>query len=397
VLVGENMQERKSAFQQLDYTLLFFLFVLMCISLLAIYSAAAGDQYGVGPFYFVQRQIIWFAIGTIIMMGAMLVDYEMFKNFSIPLYVLGMLLLLGVHFFGIYTNGAQRWLGIEDVFQFQPSEFVKIFLIITLSHLLYTITRKPREKTFTADCIVVGKIFAVGLPPFALILVQPDLGTALVVAAIIFIMILMAGVTFRMIGLLSTLVVMSIGILVWLHNHFFDLFTTFIKPHQLSRIYAWLDPNANIGAEGYQLYHALQGIGAGQLYGSGLTQGVKSQSGVIPELHTDFIFTVIGEEFGFVGATVLIVVYFLLLYRMVIIAFTCNNSFGTYLVSGVIGLLVFQIFQNIGMTIGLVPITGLALPFISYGGSALITTMLAVGIVLNVNIRTKHYMFGEEE
>lgn len=392
------MQERKGAFQQLDYTLLFFLFVLMCISLLAIYSGASADQYGVGSFYFVQRQIIWFAIGTIIMMGAMLVDYEMFKNFSIPLYVLGMLLLLGVHFFGIYTNGAQRWLGIEDVFQFQPSEFVKIFLIIVLAHLIYLITTKPREKSFREDSMVVGKILAVGLPPFVLILVQPDLGTSLVIAAIIFIAILMAGVSLKMISLISIISAGFIGFLVWLHNNYFIFFQQyFLETHQLSRIYSWLDPGANIGAGGYQLYHALQGIGAGQLYGSGLTQGVKSQSGAIPELHTDFIFTVIGEEFGFVGATVLIVVYFLLLYRMIIIAFTCNNTFGTYLVAGVIGLLVFQIFQNIGMTIGLVPITGLALPFISYGGSALVTNMLAIGIVLNVNIRTKHYMFGEEE
>ncbi|PYZ93815.1 rod shape-determining protein RodA [Salipaludibacillus keqinensis] len=390
------MQERKSAFQQLDYTLLFYLFVLMCISLLAIYSAASTEQYNT-PGFFIQRQIIWFAIGTIFMIGAMLVDYEMFKNFSVPFYIGGMLLLLVVHFAGTEINGAQRWIRVEGLFQFQPSEFVKIILIISLAHLLYTITKKPREKSFRTDCIVVGKILAVGLPPFALILVQPDLGTALVVGAIIFIMILMAGVTFRMIGLLTSLVIASIGFLVWLHNNFFELFNMVIKTHQLSRIYAWLDPSGNIGAEGYQLYHALQGIGAGQLYGTGLTSGMKSQSGVIPELHTDFIFTVIGEEFGFVGATVLIVVYFLLLYRMVIIAFSCNNSFGTYLVAGVIGLLVFQIFQNIGMTIGLVPITGLALPFVSYGGSALITNMLAVGIVLNVNIRTRHYMFGEEE
>ncbi|SES34875.1 rod shape-determining protein RodA [Salipaludibacillus aurantiacus] len=392
------MQERKSPFQQLDYTLLFFLFVLMCISLLAIYSAATADQYNVGPGHFIQRQLLWFAIGTVLMMGAMVIDYDFFKNLSIPFYILGMILLLLVHFFGIEINGAQRWIGIDGLFRFQPSEFVKIFVIISLAHLIYQITRTPREKSFTTDCIVVGKILAVGLPPFGLILIQPDLGTALVIGAIIFIAILMAGVTFRMIGLIMSLALGFIALLVWLHNNYFAFFSNYlIAPHQLSRIYAWLDPNANIGAEGYQLYHALQGIGAGQLYGSGFGAGVKSQSGAIPELHTDFIFTVIAEEFGFVGATVLIVVYFLLLYRMVIIAFTCNNSFGTYLVAGVIGLLVFQIFQNIGMTIGLVPITGLALPFISYGGSALITNMLAVGIVLNVNIRTRHYMFGEEE
>ncbi|RKL66788.1 rod shape-determining protein RodA [Salipaludibacillus neizhouensis] len=394
------MQERKSAFQQLDYSLLFFLFVLMCFSLVAIYSASTStvEQYGMAPTHYVRLQIIWFGIGVILMLGAMLVDYDLFKNFSIPLYILGLGLLLVVHFFGDEINGAQRWITAPGLPRFQPSEFVKIFVIIALAHLIYTITKVPKEKSFKNDLLVVGKILAVGLPPFALILVQPDLGTALVIAAIIFIMILMAGVTFRMLGLMAALGTGFIGSMVWMHNNHFAFFSTYlIEPHQLSRIYSWLDPGANIGAAGYQLYHAMQGIGAGQLYGTGLFEGVKAQSGAIPELHTDFIFAVIGEEFGFVGATVLIVVYFLLLYRLVIIAFTCNNTFGTYLVAGTLGLLVFQIFQNIGMTVGLVPITGLALPFVSYGGSALITNMLAIGIVLNVNVRTKHYMFGEEE
>ncbi len=126
-------------------------------------------------------------------------------------------------------------------------------------------------------------------------------------------------------------------------------------------------------------------------------EGVQTQGDAIPEIHTDFIFTVIGEEFGFLGAMVLLVVYFLLFYRMIMIALTCNNLFGTYLVSGIVGLLVFQVFQNIAMTIGLMPITGLALPFISYGGSALLTNMLAIGIVLNVQFRTKDYMFKSKE
>ncbi|MBU9713746.1 FtsW/RodA/SpoVE family cell cycle protein [Evansella tamaricis] len=395
------MQERKTSFQQLDFTLLFLLFVLMCISLLAVYSGSAPltARWGWDPFHFVQRQILWFGVGTILMIAAMSIDYELFKNFSIPLYALGMILLLLVEFtpLGIEVNGAKRWLGIEGVFRFQPSEFVKIFVLITLAHVLYNITKNPMVKSFRSDVIVVGKILGVGLPPFALILIQPDLGTALVIGAVMFSMIVMSGVTYRMIALLTTLALSGIGLLVWLHNNYFELFSLIIKSHQLDRIYAWLDPQADIAGQGFQLYQAIQGIGAGKLYGSGLASGVKSQSGTIPELHTDFIFTVIGEEFGFVGATVLIVVYFLLLYRMVIIAFSCNNTFGTYLVAGSVGLFVFQIFQNVGMTIGLMPITGLALPFISYGGSALMTSMLAIGIVLNVNIRTKHYMFGEED
>ncbi|GEL07665.1 rod shape-determining protein RodA [Salisediminibacterium halotolerans] len=389
------MQERKTPFQQLDFSLLFYLFVLMCFSLIAIHSAGAAGQYEGN---FVQLQIIWFAIGTILMLSAMVIDYELFKNLSLPLYIIGMVLLLLVHFFGIEVNGAQRWIDIPGLGRFQPSEFVKIFVIITLAHYVFHLAKTPREKTFKSDIFVVGKILAIGLPPFGLILIQPDLGTAMVIAVVIFIMILMSGVTYRMISLIIGLFVSFVALLVWLHNNFFAFFTQYvIQPHQLTRIYAWLDPNANIGAEGYQLFHAMQGIGSGQLYGTGFTEGVKTASGNIPELHTDFIFTVIGEEFGFVGATVLLIIYFLLLYRMIIIAFTCNNSFGTYLVAGVVGLIAFQIFQNIGMTIGLVPITGLALPFVSYGGSALITNMLAVGIVLNVNIRTKNYMFGENE
>src|SRR5690606_11238765 len=143
---------------------------------------------------------------------------------------------------------------------------------------------------------------------------------------------------------------------------------------------------------GYQLIQALLAIGSGRLIGRGFDQGVQAR-GYIPEVHTDFIFAVIGEEFGFVGASVLIAIYFILIYRLVQIALSCNDQFGSYLVSGIIGLFVFQVFQNIGMTIGLMPITGLALPFISYGGSALLTNMMAMGLVLNVHMRSKSSMF----
>ncbi|OIJ12472.1 rod shape-determining protein RodA [Anaerobacillus alkalilacustris] len=390
------MQERKTYIQQLDYTLLFLLFLLMCISLLAIYSAAMAGQYSVEPSHFVKRQVIWFVIGTALMLGAMVIDYDLFKNFTIPLYVIGILSLLAVHFFGIERNGSQRWIGVGNNL-FQPSEFVKIFLVLALAHLLFLITKEYRERSLNEDCIVVLKVLAVGLPPFFLILIQPDLGTALVIASIMGTMLLMAGISWKIFAVLGTIITSILAILVWLHNNYFALFSKFIKSHQLDRIYGWLNPYDDPGGLGYQLLGAIQGIGSGQLYGKGFTEGVLSKSGRVPEIHTDFIFTVIGEEFGFLGATILIVVYFLLFYRMIIIAFSCNNMYGSYLVAGVIGLLVFQIFQNIGMTIGLMPITGLALPFISYGGSALLTNMIAIGIVLNVNVRTRHYMFGSEE
>ncbi|WP_078430091.1 rod shape-determining protein RodA [Alkalihalobacterium alkalinitrilicum] len=391
------MEERKSSLQQIDYTLLFLLFLLMCISLMAIYSGS-GQYFSSDPTYFVKRQLVWFVVGIFLMISAMVLDYDLFRNFSIPFYLIGLILLLLVDFFGVIQNGSQRWIGFGGVL-FQPSEFVKIFVVIALAHLLYRITKDGREKGFKSDCFLVAKVAAIGLPPFFLILKQPDLGTALVIASIMATMVLMSGVGWKMLTLLVTGVIGGIGFLVWLHNNYFEIFNKIIKNHQMERIYGWLFPHENAGSYGYQLVEALKGIGAGRLYGSGFLQGAQTQSepARVPELHTDFIFTVIGEEFGFLGATILIVIYFLMFYRMIVIAFSCNNLFGTYLVSGIVGLLVFQIFQNIAMTIGLMPITGLALPFVSYGGSALMTNMIAIGIVLNVNMRTRHYMFQTEE
>ncbi|WP_332697534.1 rod shape-determining protein RodA [Halalkalibacter lacteus] len=391
------MEERKSGFQQIDYTLLFLLFVLMCFSLLAIYSGS-GQYFSEDPTYYVKRQIIWFVVGIMVMVGVMVIDYDLFKNFSIPLYGIGITFLLLVAYspLGVFRNGSQRWLDFGPA-EIQPSEFMKIFLIVALAHMLYIVTINRTKKDIQSDLIIVARVFAIGLPPFFLILRQPDLGTALVIASIMATMLLMSGVAWRILLFLGLAAIGGIMSLVWLHNYNFELFTKFIASHQLDRIYGWIDPYEHQGSFGYQLVNAMRGIGSGQLQGSGFMQGIQTQSDRIPEIHTDFIFTVIGEEFGFIGATVLLVTYFLLFYRMIIIALTCNNLFGTYLIAGVIGLLVFQVFQNIAMTIGLMPITGLALPFISYGGSALLTNMLAMGIVLNVNIRTRHYMFETED
>ncbi|WP_054710946.1 rod shape-determining protein RodA [Bacillus sp. JCM 19041] len=376
----------------LDYTLLFLIFLLMCISLVAIYSGA-GQYFADDPTYYVVRQLIWYGVGAVIIAAVMLLDFDFYRNLTIPFYAFGMVLLLAVEFFGTERNGAQRW-----IFGIQPSEFMKVFLILALAHLLYRLTKDRQDFSLKADIIMLAKILAVSLPPFLLILKQPDLGTALVIAAIIGTMLLMSGVRWRLLLSLAGTAVLFLAFMVYMHQFHFEFFSEYlIEPHQLSRIYGWLDPDGDTSGIGYQLNQAILGIGSGQLFGSGYMEGMQTQSDVIPEIHTDFIFTVIGEEFGFLGAMVLLVVYFLMFYRMIMIALTCNNLFGSYLVSGVVGLLVFQVFQNIAMTIGLMPITGLALPFVSYGGSALLTNMIAIGIVLNVHYRTREYMFKSEE
>ncbi|MFB7639703.1 FtsW/RodA/SpoVE family cell cycle protein, partial [Peribacillus butanolivorans] len=224
-----------------------------------------------------------------------------------------------------------------------------------------------------------------------------DLGSALVIAAITFSLILASGISYKIIFILVSCFIALIRFLVHLHNNSYDIFSKIIKPHQLERIYGWLSPDEYASSYGYQLKQAILGIGSGQMYGSGFNQGSQVQSGRIPEAHTDFIFSVIGEEFGFIGATILISLYFILIYRIMIIAFSSNNVFGYFICTGVIGLLSFQVFQNISMTIGLMPVTGIALPLLSYGGSALITNMIALGLVFSVNKRSKKYMFSKSE
>lgn len=206
-------------------------------------------------------------------------------------------------------------------------------------------------------------------------------------------MLFISGASWRVLSLFAGTAIAGLMSLVYLHNNHFELFSKFIKPHQLERIYGWLSREEYASSYGFQLTEALKGIGSGQVSGRGFLDGVQSQSGRIPEVQTDFIFALIGEEFGFIGATIVISIYFILVYRLVMIAISCDNPFGTYIVTGVIGLLSFQIFQNIAMTIGLMPITGLALPFMSYGGSALLTNMIAMGMVMSVKFRTKQYMF----
>ncbi|MED4016715.1 rod shape-determining protein RodA [Sutcliffiella cohnii] len=386
-------EENKLVSNRIDYTLLFLLFLLFIISIFAIYSASGQYDDIYGTYFFVKRQILWYVVGMAVMSFIMFFDYEILENLALPFYGIGILLLLVVHFFGYENNGSQRWIRLPG-FDLQPSEFVKIFLVILLSSVIYKWVKNRSHVEQTTPIWILAKIVLFTLPPFFLILKQPDLGTALVIGAIMVTMIFISGASWKILTTIAGTIIAGLATLVYLHNHHFDIFSKIIEQHQLSRIYGWLNRSEHASSFGYQLTEALKGIGSGQVVGRGYLEGVQAQSGRIPEVQTDFIFAVIGEEFGFIGATLVISIYFIMIYRLIIIAINCDNPFGTYLVTGIIGLLVFQIFQNVGMTIGLMPITGLALPFISYGGSALLTNFIAIGIVLNVKYRTKSFMFN---
>ncbi|WP_080874107.1 rod shape-determining protein RodA [Oceanobacillus timonensis] len=370
----------------LDFNIITILFLLFLISLIAVYSGS-GQYAQSQPYYFVIRQVIWYIVGILIMLGVVFFDYELLGKQAFRLYAIGVLLLIGVHFFGVFRNGSQRWLNL-GVFEIQPSEFMKIFLIIYLAVLLERYGNRKLSLKMSIQLTV--KVLAATFIPFVFIFLQPDLGSALIVLAIAFTMIIVSSISIKVILPILFAIVTSISGLVFLYAYNEAIFTRLFQSHQMDRIYGWLKPSEYASDYGYQLQQAIMGIGSGQLNGAGFNQGTQIQNGNVPEAHTDFVFTVIGEEYGFIGASMLILLYFLLLYRITKVAYEADNLFGVYLCVGIIGILAFQVFQNIAMTIGLMPITGITLPFISYGGSSLITNMIMIGLVISVQIRSSN-------
>lgn len=377
--------------KQLDRTILITLFGLFVFSIMAVYSGS-GQYVTDNPYHFAVRQVIWYAVGVGIMLLIAHFDYELLKRMAFIFYVVCLGLLLLVYLIGTEKNGAQRWLSL-GIIEIQPTEFMKIALIVYLASILSKIGSD--KLSFKKSIRHTFKVGVVSVIPFVLIMLQPDLGSALVIVGVTASILVVSSISPKMIGLIFSLGAAFMSLLVYMFYFHQELFTHFFKPHQLSRIYGWLYPEQYTSDYGYQLQQAVLGIGSGQLVGKGLNQGVQVQSGNVPEAHTDFIFAVIGEEFGFIGSSILIFIYFILIYRLVQIANEANDLFGSFICIGAVGLISLQVFQNIGMTIGVTPITGIALPFVSYGGSALLTNFIVIGLVLSVQLRTRKYLFAD--
>ncbi|MGC4375415.1 FtsW/RodA/SpoVE family cell cycle protein [Fictibacillus sp. Mic-4] len=388
-------EKKFSPWQQIDYNLVFILFLMFCVSCIAIYSAQQMAQYDQN---FVVKQIIYYVVGGIAIVGVMFLDYDQYRRLSWYLYGLGIILLIGIIIAPLSLvpdiNGARAWYRIGG-FAFQPSEVMKVALIISLSNVIASHNEKYIIRTIREDLILIGKIALVTGVPFLLIMMQPDLGTGLVFIAIAGSLMLVSGVRWRLIFIITLIGILFIATLVWIYFTFPQFFIDYIlrgKLYQLDRFYAWLDPEAHPDA-GYNTLKAVLAVGSGELFGKGFLHG----SVYIPEAQTDFIFSIIGEEWGFLGTSIVISLFFLLIYRMINVGLESNEAFGSYLCAGVIGWFTFQAFQNIGMNIQVMPITGIPLPFISYGGSAILACMIALGLVLNVRSRTRKYMFGSNQ
>ncbi|KZE46837.1 rod shape-determining protein RodA [Brevibacillus parabrevis] len=375
------MDLEKRHLKSIDWTIILILAGLGIFSYLGISGSAAGLDTA-------HRQVMWYVIGFIVLGGVLLFDYRLFHNFSYVLYTLGLILLIGV-FKTTPINNTTSWYNLGPVL-FQPSEPMKLFTILTVARFMAKRAEDPDRFYYFYKLIPVAALVGV---PLLLILVQPDLGTAMVFTGMLATMLIVGGIRMKHVVYLGGIIGSFFAAMTLLYEYKQEIFFKIIKPYQWDRVVFWMDPDLDPMGKGFQLKQALISIGSGQLFGKGINTPTQASFGWVPVGESDFIFTVIAEKLGFMGAGLLMILFFALIYRMIRIAMEAKDPFGSYVVAGVVGMLTFQIFENIGMTIQLMPITGIPLPFISYGGSSLITNFLIIGVVLNIGMRKDKLRF----
>ncbi|EKN71041.1 hypothetical protein BABA_02662 [Neobacillus bataviensis LMG 21833] len=390
------MDQYKKKADRFDWTLTLLLFLFFLVSCAAIYSAQASGQYGAKNFLLMQ--VFWYVIGAAIISVSIFIDGYQYKRLSWYLYGFGLILLLAVYLapesIAPIRNGAKSWFVIRGIGQIQPSEFVKTFLILALSRVITSHHENHLEKTLKTDFLLLVKLGVTTAVPLGLIMLQPDLGTGLVILSILTGLILISGISWKIIIPIYSAGA-SLGALIFylvlIKPDFLEKYLH-VQTYQFNRIYAWLDPYSHATSSSYHLLKSLSAVGSGLITGKGFT----NREVYIPEAHTDFIFSVIGEEYGFVGGSIVVGLFFLLIYHLIKTALDTRDLFNTYVCTGIISVITFHVFQNIGMTIQVLPITGIPLPFISYGGSSLMGNMFAMGLVYSIRYHHKTYMFSTD-
>ncbi|MFA5891254.1 MAG: rod shape-determining protein RodA [Actinomycetota bacterium] len=363
----------KAPIRHLDPTLVLTAFALTAFGNLMVYSASFRrlENDGLSPRYLLNRQLMFSLLGVVVMVVMASFSYRRLKTWGPAAYVGGVLALFAVLSpIGSSAKGAQRWIGM-GFFQMQPSEFMKVATLVVLA--LYM-----SERRGSLGLPEAVRAIALIVPPGLLIYVQPDLGTLLVILAVLLALLVVGGTKGRVLLLIA---VMGIASIVGV------LHAGVLKDYQVARLTGFLDPSADTQRTGYNLNQARISVGSGQIVGKGLFSGTQTNLDFVPEVHTDFIFTAVAEETGFIGAVVLLGLFAIFIWRGLRIAMLSKDRFGALLATGVVATIAFQMFVNIGMTIGVSPITGIPLPFVSYGGSSMLTTYVATGILLNVHMR----------
>lgn len=368
--------DTKRILRRIDYPLLFASLGLIIYSLITISSATHINTPSDDRFWYVQRQGLFALMNIVIAALFLNFDYRGIQQYSKKLYLFNLVMLLAVMFFGHAALGAQRWIQIGPI-SIQPSEFSKLIMIICMAAVLESQVGNLKS---LRDLLPIAAY--VGLP-FILVLKQPDLGTSLVFMAIFFGMVIVCGIRWKILIGIALVGVASFPI----------LWNFILKDYQKMRLMVFLDPNVDPLGSGYHIIQSKIAIGSGMLLGKGIFQGTQSQLNFLPENHTDFIFAVVGEEFGFIGAVILLFLYLVIFWRGIYIAREAADMFGRLLAVGITSMLAFHVLVNVGMTTGIMPVTGIPLPLMSYGVSALTTDIFAIAILLNINMRKQKLDF----
>lgn len=354
-----------------DYSLLFAVLCLCSFGLLIIYSTTHMESMNEeNSIFLVKRQIFFIILGLALCLLIALIDYHEVEKIAILIYFLAIIALTYVILFGKIAGGSRRWIVIAG-FDFQPAEFAKIALICFLADFL------SRKRDQLSDLLYFSLPFFFTGILMLLIFKQPDLGTSLVFVAILLCMIYIAGIPWKYILFVSFIILLS-----------FPVMWSMLQEYQKKRIIFFLNPNLDPLGAGYNVIQSKVAIGSGGLLGQGLFSGIQSQLKFLPARQTDFVFSVLGEEMGFIGALLVLILFIFILWKGINIAREAPDALGIYLATGVIAFLSFHILVNVGMAMGLVPTTGLPLPFVSHGGTFMISNFMGIGLLLNIHIRS---------
>ncbi|MGO9029972.1 MAG: rod shape-determining protein RodA [Acidimicrobiales bacterium] len=347
--------------------------LLALIGVVMIYSATRGKLAlaGEDPRYYLKRQLVFMVIGAVVMVGVALFDYRRLEQISTILYVGTLFALVGVYFVGKSALGAQRWYPLGPL-QVQPSEFATLTVIIAIATYC---ARRPEGLDFRD---LVRLVILAGVP-ILLIVKQPDLGTGIVLSIILVVMLAVAGMPGRY---LLLLIFGAVAVVV------VALKAGLLQKYQIERLTSFISPNAAGSTASYNVAQAKDAIGSGGLFGKGLFRGAQTNLSYVPSQQTDFIFSAVGEQVGFVGSSIVLFLYGVVAWRVLRTAQLARDTYGRLLCSGVFALLIFSVFENVGMNLGIMPVAGIPLPFLSYGGTAVIVFFAAVGLTVSVHARS---------
>lgn len=356
------------------------------VSLLGIWNLASASRPPLAPVW--SSQALYLGLGVVAVLMVCLVDYRWIQRMAMPIYVLNILALIALRFIGHTAKGAESWFVIGP-FRLQPAEFMKIGVVLMLAKVYHDDFR-PNEPSY--GLVRLWKPLLVVSVPFLLVLVQPDLGTALMIGLSSLTVILFGKVRWYLVATLVAAVLAG-AIVIW-NDYVRDvpeprptIVRHYLKKHQSQRISGWLDPEADLRGSGYHAAQSKIAVGSGGVSGKGWREGTQTGLRFLPEQHTDFIFSVWAEEHGFVLCTLLLVLYGAIFIFGLGVGFNARDRFGAFVAVGVVAMLFWQVFENIGMVIGLLPVTGITLPLMSYGGSSMMSVMLSIGLLVNISMR----------